>query len=63
MSKRSAANAEYSSTVLSDLFIAAVLYIVMAWGAFEWRNPKCNEMAFIRHFPSVMTFKRLPEYQ
>jgi len=54
---------EVASTFLLGLAFAMALYAGVAWFAFEWRNPLCNETAFYRHFPSVMTFKRLPQYQ
>ena len=43
--------------------LAAILYFAAAWIAFQWRNPKSNEMSFWRHLPSVLTFEKLDEYQ
>lgn len=43
--------------------LALAVWIGIAWMVFEWRNPLCNEMAFYRHLPSVLLFKRLPQYQ
>ena len=42
---------------------AVILYVSLAWAVFEWRNPLCNDMAFYRHLTSVVTWKRLPQYQ
>lgn len=49
--------------VLTLLQIAALIYMLAAWAAFQWRNPKSNEMSFYRHFWSVMTWQKLPEYE
>ena len=38
-------------------------YCGIAMIVFEYRNPLSNDLAFIRDFKSVMTFKRLPQYQ
>jgi uncharacterized membrane protein len=59
MSKRN----EVVSTFLLGLAVAIGLYTGVAWFVFEWRNPLCNETAFYRNFTSVMSFKRLPQYQ
>jgi hypothetical protein len=45
------------------LFFVAVMYLMVSWFAFEWRNPTCNDTAFFRHFGSVVTWQRLPQYQ
>lgn len=45
------------------MFFIVAIYLAIAWMAFQWRNPKCNEMAFYRHLWSVVTWKKLPTYQ
>lgn len=47
----------------SLLIGALILYVAVAWPSFQWRNPKANQMSFYRDFTSVMTWRRLPEYQ
>jgi hypothetical protein len=49
--------------VFLPILTVVIMYIGIACGVFEWRNPLCNEMAFFRHFQSVITFKQLPQYQ
>ncbi len=39
------------------------LYVSLSWFIFEWKNPLCNELAFYKHFPSVLVWERLPQYQ
>ena len=39
------------------------IWIGISWFMFEWRNPLCNETAFYKHFPSVVTLKKLEQYQ
>jgi len=43
--------------------IIVVVFLTISWKGFEWRNPICNEMAFYKHFISVITWKKLPQYQ
>lgn len=50
-------------TIIVGLIFALLLYVVMAWGVFEWRHPLCNDAAFFRHFGSVLRFERLEQYQ
>ena len=38
-------------------------YLCTAWCSFQINNPKCNDMAFIMHFYSVITFQELEEFQ
>ena len=45
------------STMLLALLAVLVLYILMAWAVFQWRNPLSNGASFYRHFYSV---ERLP---
>ena len=54
-------------TFIKQVFIASAItiavFILLAWAAFQWRNPMSNEMSFYRHFGEVVTFQNLPEYQ
>lgn len=43
--------------------ITGAIYITLAWPVFQWRNPKCNEMGFYRHFIQVMTYQKMEVYQ
>ena len=45
------------------IFVVMNTYIMMAWAAFSWRNPKANKMSFYRNFVHVVTWQKLPEYQ
>ncbi len=40
-----------------------LLFILVSWHVFQWRNPTCNESAFVRNFYEVVTFQILDEYQ
>lgn len=51
------------SLTIGALVLFAALYVSIAWMAFQWRNPKSNEMSFWRHLPSVLMFEKLDEYQ
>ena len=43
-------------------FVLASLYVAVAWGCFQWRNPLANRMSFFRDFGAVVRFEKLPEY-
>lgn len=49
--------------VLAVAFLACSLYMGIAWGVFQWRNPKANQMSYFRDFVSVVTWRRVPNYQ
>lgn len=42
---------------------ALCLYAGIAQATFQIRNPKANEWTFWTEFTSVMTFKKLEQYQ
>ena len=46
-----------------SFLILALLWLVVAIEAFQWRNPKANSRAGWMHPIAVLTFQRLPEYQ
>ncbi len=52
-----------ASPLSTFALMAGLLYLLIAWTIFQWRNPTANEMSFLRDFPSVVLFKKLPEYQ
>jgi hypothetical protein len=49
--------------VLKVFIFCVMIFLGIAGAVFEWRNPLCNSMAFFRHFPSVIKFERLPQFQ
>ena len=49
--------------VFIAILVVVFFYMGVSWFIFEWRNPLCNEAAFFKHFPSVMSWKKLPQYQ
>ena len=56
-------NASGGFPYLSIALFAVLLYVVIAWVVFQWRNPKSNEMSFYRHFWSVVTLEKMEKYQ
>ena len=55
-----------SRSMSSDSWVlggSALLYVIVAWFVFQWRNPLSNEMAFFREFVDVVTWQTLVEYQ
>jgi hypothetical protein len=38
-------------------------YHSIAFGVWQWRNPKANTMTFYSHYMYVVTWKTLPEFQ
>ena len=40
-----------------------LLYTVISWVAFAWRNPTANEMAFFRDHGAVIMWEKLDRYQ
>lgn len=38
-------------------------YIVIAFYAWQARNPKANQMTFYTHFEDVVKFKKLEKFQ
>ena len=56
-------NASGGFPYLSIALFAVLLYVGIAWGVFQWRNPKSNEMSFYRHFWSVVTMEKMEKYQ
>jgi len=49
--------------LLLTVGIAGAIYITLAWPVFQFRNPKCNEMGFYRHFIQVVTYQKIEKYQ
>ena len=54
---------ETKEKVIYGVIFSIVLYMNIAWFIFAWRNPLCNEIAFFKHFVSVMSFEKLDKYQ
>jgi hypothetical protein len=44
-------------------FVAACLYLLVAWAAFQWQNPTANQMSIYRDFASVIFWEKLDKYQ
>jgi len=45
------------------LIALAIAFYLVAFMAFQWRNPKANSMSFFRDFVSIIAFQRIQEYQ
>ena len=53
----------HPSAYILMVLAPVVLYISISLMGFEYRNPLCNRAAIFRHFISVISWKRLPQYQ
>ena len=49
--------------VVVSIIAGYLLYAVISWVAFAYRNPTANEMAFFRDHGAVITWEKLPRYQ
>jgi hypothetical protein len=49
--------------ILHIAAICALVYLAVAFIAFQARNPKCNRVAAWCHFDSVLHFEKLEQYQ
>ncbi len=48
---------------INTISIVVIVYLMINWGIFQWRNPLANEMSFFRDFKEVITFKKMEKYQ
>ncbi len=44
-------------------FALCIGYHSIAFGVWQWRNPKANAMTFYSHYPDVMKFHKLEKFQ
>lgn len=51
----------------TKIALAIMIFITVAhammFAAWQWRNPKANQMTFYTHYVDMMTFKKVPEFQ
>ncbi len=48
---------------LIGLGVIVIVYIVVAWFAFQARNELCNESVFFIHFVDVVRYEKLEKFQ
>lgn len=49
--------------LLYAIAMGTIGYHSLAFGVWQFRNPKANAMTFYSHYWDVMTWKKLPEFQ
>lgn len=52
-----------ASISLAAVAIALILYLGVATTAWQWRNPKANQMTFWKEMPAPLRFEKLEKYQ
>jgi hypothetical protein len=48
--------------LISVLICVAMLYHLVAWMGFMWRNPKANQMSCYKHPLAIWRWEKLPQY-